>query len=89
MTETTIEYVRCEHDTLTPVKVTELIPARQQARREATNHPRLVAHVCHRRECITDAMAWIKRSTGNKAAWLNAAGALEARKPSRDLELIH
>lgn len=74
---TVLEYRRCSHhgDILVAV-----IPSRFR-----TNNQTTTVRVCHRKECIADAMAWLKRATGNKPVWFSENGRAHRRMPSRDL----
>lgn len=56
---------RCDHDELTHRIANES----QTENSVDKDKPLMMARVCHRRPCILDAMAWVERGTGERAAW--------------------
>ncbi|MET3172928.1 UNVERIFIED_ORG: hypothetical protein ABIB52_000756 [Arthrobacter sp. UYCu721] len=55
---------RCDHDELTHRVTNE-----SQIGEYRKDKPCCMARVCHRRACILDALAWVERNTGERAAW--------------------
>jgi hypothetical protein len=55
---------RCYHDELSHRVTNE-----SQTGEFRKDKPCAMVRVCHRRACILDAMAWVERSTGERAAW--------------------
>ncbi|MGY4541150.1 hypothetical protein ACVWY0_001059 [Arthrobacter sp. UYNi723] len=56
---------RCDHDEYSHRVVNES----QTGDGIAKDKPLTMTRVCHRRPCILDAMAWVERNTGERAAW--------------------
>lgn len=56
---------RCDHDEYSHRVVNES----QTGDGIKKDKPLTMTRVCHRRACILDAMAWVERNTGERAAW--------------------
>lgn len=55
---------RCDHD-----EQSHRITNESQTGEYRKGKPCRMARVCHRRACILDALAWVERGTGERAAW--------------------